>query len=385
MTRRTAWRATGLALAIGLGTVPLGDLWAGYRGGNALVVGPYSGLSFNAVSWGAAGDMNSCSERLGFKFTAPTTSPVSDVDWYMDVTGTVTGVNFNIRIETDSGDAPSGTVLGTATANFTGLAADGWTGLKALGTNTGNLTIGTPYWIVVSCASGTLDASNYVRTFYFDADIGEKIRHHNGTNWTTTAALAGESAVVVVKHADTTFSGTAVTSTAAVNASDAAVGATQIYSTNKQGLRVKFGSQVKLLGAIAAFNEPGTPGSLTLRVYEGSTEKASSPAYGEPQIYAGEPHVVMLSSPVLLAADTFIYVIFEQSGVSSSNTYDIQGGTFNSSYRDAALPTNVDFVWGSGADPTAYTVTNNFVPRMQLLLSDPATEFDEGGGSIWGF
>src|SRR5687768_804622 len=94
-------------------------------------------------------------EAIAMKFYADRVSPITHLDMYLDIAGTVTGTNFSLSVETDSSDAPSGTVLGAASAAFAGPAVDGWVGAQALATATGALTLNAPYWVVLRRVSGT--------------------------------------------------------------------------------------------------------------------------------------------------------------------------------------------------------------------------------------
>jgi len=103
---------------------------------------------------------------------------------------------------------------------------------------------------------------------------------------------------------------------------------------------------------------------------------------------------VWFSSPVLLAADTNLYIVLGQEadagggvlgtdGGDDSNDYDSRVVAVSSTYRSAALPADVAFVYGTGDDPTAYTVSNTDIPYIIPIISDPATDLDQaaaGGG-----
>ena len=348
---------------------------ASYNIGNGIKMGTFS-LIAGHIPFTA---LDASTEQLAFKYLATTTSPITDIDFYMDITGTVTGINFVVEVQTSSSDAPSGTVLGSASTAFSGLAADGWTGLKTLASNTGNLTFGTFYWIVVRVSSGSPDGSNYIQVLYGNnvrTDLGLKVRHYNGTDWTTTTAVFGIGSFVV-KHADGTYSGFG-SGDSGINASSSA---TDIYNTNKQGLKIKFGSPVKILGVRTILNIDGSPGTLTIRVYEGSTEKYSSPGYSAASMQDDTFSTFLFSSPVLLAADTNLYIIFEQSGVSNSNVYSLDGLDYVSTYKTTIMPTNWDFVYGSGSDPTTFTAETDWGPAIDLIIEDPAS--DLSGKSVW--
>jgi hypothetical protein len=344
---------------------------ADFKGNNALTVSAIgSSRNANAGTPAAAFRIDGAGEQMAYKYLATTTSPITAIDFFMDIQGTVTGINFTVEVQTDSSDTPSGSTLGAASAAFAGLAADGWTGLKTLGTNTGNLTVGTPYWVVVQISSGTPDASNYIMYRRGgQLGVGNKQEHYNGTDWTTDGTDVGEG-VRVHQHSDGTYSGNAIHDTAIGTTSTAP----DIFSTNKQGLKVTFGSFVKILGALVIVDKVGTPGNLTVRVYSGSTEQAASPAYAPTSILDVGATVVLLSSPILLPPNTACYIILEQDGASGSDDYDMEGYDYNTTYTETVIPNNVAWVYGTGSDPTTFTVETDFIPRMELLLSDPLQE-----------
>lgn len=323
-------------------------------------------------------------EKLGYAFVAGTTSAVTDVDLYLDISGDITDTNLAIQIETDSSGSPSGSVLGAATSAFAGIAADGYIGLQTLGTNTGALTIGTVYWIVIYYSSGDdLDATDKFGTkdtgFTHDYNA-EKIRHHNGTNWTTTAANQFPG-WFILKHSDASYSGYPR------NGNSSTSGYTDIYDTNKQGLKIKFGSQVKIEGVTVYMGKSGTPGNMTVKVYEGSVEKYSSVARNGTYLAGNNQWSFQFTSSILLSADTDIYVIFEQDGASDANDFDCITNPINSTYVSAVLPDDYRFVYGSGSDPTAFNVVTDKVPDIRLVVTDPAVDFDQeavggaGGGA----
>ena len=175
---------------------------------------------------------------------------------------------------------------------------------------------------------------------------------------------------MVVKHADGTYSGFSVHSTSTGN-SDVA---SDIFSTNKQGLLFQFGCLVKLLGVRVQVTKTGAPGSLTARVYENSTEKYSTPAYSNTFFTNSDFIVLLFNSPTYLSPNTPCYVIFEQDGASDSDDYDIDGLGYNSTYKTTAMPSNSDFVFGSGSDPTAFALEVDFLPYIQLVISDMQKE-----------
>ena len=333
-------------------------------------------------------------KMLAFKYFPPTTSPITDIDVCLHVNGTVTDTNFKLRVESNNADAPSGTILGTTnnaiTAEFAGLAADGLTGLKTLVENTGNLTLNTPVWVVLARSSGgSLSASEYVQwrgTFgvsqFASAD---RLRHYNGTNWTTTAAVTS-ALIFIVKHLDGTVVGLPLT-TATANTT-----AADIYGTNRQGVRLKSGSKLSIPGVLLNITKTGAPADLVVAVYEGSTLKYSetiSVALPISQVWTP----VYFSSPVPLAADANIYIVLSQAADGGSDAADYDCRVYPSisaDYISALLPADMRFVYGTGNDPTAYTISNTELPiSIVPLIADTAVDFDcavagSGASGPWG-
>src|SRR5687768_1442564 len=99
----------------------------------------------------------------------------------------------------------------------------------------------------------SLDSSNHVTAVTGPSSVllnREKVRHHNGTNWTTTASAPRRTAYVAT-HADTSVSGFPYGS-ATSNATEA-----DIFGTSRQGLRCKFGSKVFLDGVCLRVSKSG--------------------------------------------------------------------------------------------------------------------------------
>lgn len=348
-------------------------LYATYKMGNTFRMGINTPRFSTAFPTGITGS----TQMLGVKFMATTTSAITDVALYIDETGDISTHTYDVSIQSDNAGVPDGTDLG-ADKSFT-TADDGWIALQTLPTNTGALTVGTSYWVVVDVNAGIPDGSNNIKlrsnTVFNNSVLA---RHHNGTNWTTTPILYGATAMVF-KHADASYSGYV----GGIDSADAS-GYTDIFDTNKQGIKTRFGSQMKILAFQCQLTVAGTPGNLTASVYEGSTLKYSS----FPMVGAFVPSEATIrlcfDTPILLAANTDIYIILSQDGTSGSNDFDMTTYTSPSAdYVEAYLPDNFRMVYGSGADPTAFTVSTTKAPvDCYMLISDPATDNDEtaGGG-----
>ena len=336
-----------------------------------------SAITFTDGSLG----MDADTERLGFKYYPATTSPITDIDVYVTPTGTVTDSNFIIQVETDDSDTPSGILLGTATPAFAGPIAAGFIGLKTLATNTGNLTINVPVWLTMLWSSGgSLSATDYIRwarllLASFQFSFSGRIRHHNGTNWTTTTVTSAPL-LIVIKHADGTYVGLPIT-TAVV----APTNAIDIFGTNRQGVRAKFGSQVILRGIQVYLTKAGTPNNLVASVYEGTTLKYSGTLLSA-SVVNNFFNSIYFSSPILLSANTNIYAILSQQsdGGSDANDLDMRVYDINSAYIECMYPPDMRYVYGTGNDPTIYTVETTEIPMIVLIIDDPAVDLDEAAG-----
>lgn len=121
----------------------------------------YTG-SQDGTTWQDATDMilNASGEKLAIKYLPQTTSAITAVDVRLNVVGAPG--NFKIGVFANASDAPNdASQLGGYTSSWT-LAADGWTGAKSLGTNTGTLTLNTPVWIVIEYVDGTIDGLSLI-------------------------------------------------------------------------------------------------------------------------------------------------------------------------------------------------------------------------------
>jgi len=349
---------------------------------------PITSMSSSLFANSTTSIMDADGEQLAFKIYPQTITPIVGVDLCLGIAGTVTDINFRIRIETDNADKPSGTVLGAATPEFAGLAASGWTGLKTLETNTGNLTINTPVWVVFYRSSGaSLSASNNVATrgTASPAFSLPRSRHFNGTNWTTTAIGSGRLGYVV-KFSDNTYGGIPFT-----NIRGMPGGVPYIYSNNRQGVRLKFGSQIKIIGFITAINKGGTPNNLVATVFEGTTAKYSTTIQSG-AIVGNLTTPFWFESPISLAPLEDVYIVLNQesNGGNASNYYALTAVPFDSTYFSAAMPPDMAFVYGTGDNPTLYTAPNDQIPYIIPLISDGVADLAaptdaEVAAAVWAY
>ncbi|MGQ0636453.1 MAG: hypothetical protein ACT4QC_17715 [Planctomycetaceae bacterium] len=341
-----------------------------------------------ALRWGTIANpganyrIDSTTKKFGCKFYPTKSTAITHINPNVFKAGTVTGINFTAQIETDSGGAPSGSVLGAATAAWAGPSANGFVGDKALGSNTGTLTVGAPYWLTVQRDSGTPDASNYIAPGVLSTtpsrgfnDCG--VRGFNGTDWTTVSLTVGHPACVF-KDSDGVYSGCAITGVGNHGS------ATDIFSTNRQALKTRFGCQRTILGVRGEFTKSGSPGGLTIRCYQGATEKGSMGTLAAADVISNDgATTILLATPATVDPDQDVYLVLGQAsdGGSDSADYDVRGSTLQSGFDTAALPSNWRYCYGSGNDPTAFTVDANFLPYISLLAVEPQDDFDAVSGA----
>lgn len=320
--------------------------------------------TFTDADW-STGALNGSTKRIAWKIFPKSALAISKVILYASVTGSTSGMNWKMGVFADSSDAP-GSQLGGYTSDFTHTAS-GWSALLSLTTDTGPLTVGTPVWIVLEWSSGTApSAGNDLRARYWATSQdreANKLRHFNGTDWTTVAAISASSLTgYELSDGSQELWG--------ANFTGGTSGVTDIFSTNKQGIRFKIGSQIVVDAVSVRVDKVGTPGTLTARLYRGSTEIASTPAYDQSYILDGAHTLLVFSTPVVAGPGELLYITFENSGASDSNDYDIQGFSAPSGALRGLVPPNWDFISGSGSDPTSYTVSSTWVPFTSLFCSD---------------
>lgn len=353
--------------------------------GKCAFFGPEHGRSLTATPTAATNMIiNANHEMVAYKYIPCSTSPIVSCNFYLDITGTVTGIDLTCEMWSNTAGATElldipNAVLG-ATGNckvaaFAGPEADGWTGTKTFAENSGNLTIGNPIWLVIQGHdnSGTLNGSNFFQMCRTSnaVQFWNVIRHHDGTNWTNTTAVQSQGAVILT-HLDGSM-GLGHVATAATGAS----GYTDIYGTNAQAIKVRFGSKVKVSGLQGIqFAIVGSPETLQLSVYKGS-----SCVYGPTNTNIVATRTsgagnIMLTAAVTCDEDSDYYFVFSQTGTSDSNDYDMVCLKFDSAYSAAVGWEYFKFCYGTGTDPTAYTVSDDRLPACLLILDDPINSLD---------
>lgn len=323
--------------------------------------------------------IDAATEMLAEKFWPDSAEDVTAADMYVTVVGDCSGINFKLQIETDSSDAPSGSVVGAASSAFAGPnVAGGATQWLGGGTNPVNLgasctvALNQPYWKVLYVTSGAPDGSHSIqlRGNFNSAPGDHKVRHHNGTNWTTTTAVTTES-VSIVKYNSGKIQGFGCTAAAIRSAT-----ANDIYVNSNvnqvQGLRLKFGCQVKIPMVFLRLQKTGTPNDLVCTVYENDVSTKQTATIDDTYIQNGVRFCFRFASPVWLAPNKNINIVLSQTGTSDSHDYDTYTLSTIAAYYSLYYTSGQGFIYGNLGTPDALTLSTVEVPHIY-----PAIEFIE--------
>lgn len=329
------------------------------------------------------------SARIAYKYYPTTTSAITDIDMFVTATGTLGGTNWVMQVESDSSDAPSGTILGAATSEFT-VSATGFTGLKSLGSNTGALTINTPVWIVFKYSSGT--APQTATCTIQAMGPGGKIQSGRwrlyGGDWTSTAAVNTSDGFMVLKHADGSYDGYGHNTANATTTTTS----TYIGGTAMSGLRFQVGAPTKIYGGI--FNlvrGAGAAGlnAVELCLFEGTnaTPVANNTlAVSDTPVSTNTDFSVYFSTPYTLLPNVQYFLMLHQTSnggtaAAVNSSYQFRRYTVsNTAYLETLMAPNTAFCTGNygNAPPFTDIASNTEIPIIAAIVSDPSTDFQLG-------
>jgi hypothetical protein len=323
--------------------------------------------------------LDGTTEKLGFRFFASGASAITHVNVRLNIVGTPGSFRTGIFTDDGTGNTPNAQV-GDWTGTWAAPGADGMSGAQALATDTGDLTPGAAYWVVIEYVSGTLDGSNYIQLQRL-ANVGASLsmvlcRHHNGTNWTTTTSQTA-TPIFTLTHADGDLTGYLAGQSASISNSSA----TAIYGSNREALRFRSGAQMRVYGCLFMIDKVGTPTSgLVISVYEGDTLKSTiTHAAGFVADSSGSTFPALFDDPPLLSADTDLFIVFEHesAGGSGSQYYRLWVTRCISEAEVELLAgEHWKMVYGSG-NPSTMTPVTTEIPFVTLLTKLPAEGFDQ--------
>lgn len=353
----------------------------------------------------AAHVLDASTEKLAWSFVARETTEILAVNAYLRGVG-APSADIILSIQSDGANKPSGTVLGatnnakSAVTAFAPGAVYGWTGELALTETTGALTINTRYWLVMEI-SGTpalLDASNYYQTCMrgsgtaFRSDPAS-VGYYTGGAWTVGVYQAS----FVLKRGTGIYTGCPTPQITSYRGTNNIWCDSDTSVDWRQGIRYKVGVQHYCAGIRIYLDYVGTPPEgLIFDLFEGSTLKQSTAEIEPASVAYGDIGVAfyMFSSPVLLSANTNIYIIGRQAtstGGAAANSYDIASiDVSDNNYAQCIVDPDMNFafVHGSGADPTGFTVEDaRYIPFMVPCITNAVDDLvcPAGSGGSWGF
>lgn len=354
-----------------------------------ILLGP-SWLVVNGVL-GNDNNIDDPAEKLAWRFYATNTEAITAVDVLLSFLGDNSGITYQLGIYTDSSGSP-GSLLTGASVTFTGPAsagtrwAGGGTNPLTLGASTGALTLNTPYWLVLEVASGTPNGTNYVRNSRYSVQpAGAK----NNTYKLYSSGAWGSAQftrlnIFILQHGSAGVAGIGV----GTSIGSAANPATDIYGNYRQGLKCRFGSKVGIVGIFAAITTTGSPQNLLIKIYEGSTLKATEEIVPA-NVVSG---LIMFSSTVVVSQDVDVYIVLLQKGSTAdnddggnnSNDYDLSCASCPEAYWPTLYPANWAYVYGTGNDPTAFTSVKTTAPALQPVIMDLENDLDvpASGGAV---
>ena len=348
--------------------------------------------------------INSSGDKLAYSFIARETDPITAVNVFLRGVG-APNCTLIISIQSDNAGAPSGTVLGatnnakTAATAFAPGATYAFTGEWDLGESTGALTINARYWVTVEVAAATtLDGSNYYQTCSRGTGSavrpnGEMCTYYDGASWASAGLY---QCSFIVKRATGIYSGSATPQFYTFRATNNIWCDSDSAVDWRQGIRYKVGVQHYCIGIRIFADYVGTPPEgLIFDLFEGTTLKQSTVEI-EPASAAycdNVPAIYLFTTPVLLAANTNIYIIGRQAtGTSGAagNSYDIPCvDVSDNNYQQCFVDPDVGFafVYGSGSDPTSFTVEDArymplMVPCITNLVDDLVSVAGGAGGGL---
>lgn len=240
----------------------------------------------------------------------------------MKKTGSPAG-NVTVRIETDSGGAPSGTLAwanATATVAATSITSDSWHvfTLTASGTHSGNL------WVVVSY--DTTDGTNYVTVVASSGGWGTAL-YYDGAAW--SHPNNDRALCVIAEYTDGTILGNNFITGTQYN----------IYGTI--GVRVGWwqNSPAKIAGVVVNTTRSGNGAALRVRLYSGSTLLATGTQLSWRYNSSSTTKIaISFDGPVIVPTGQCYLIIDTNGAGDASNKPQLQCGSLSSSgYRGYSI------------------------------------------------
>lgn len=328
--------------------------------------------------------MDANTERLGFVYRPRTTSPITNIAVLVHVVGSPGPLKVGVfGSDAAALTRPGSTQYGDYTAGFS-PADYAWTAWQELLTNTGNLVVGTQYWVVLERSSGTIDGSNLYQSAYRDTSAASAVLRGYATYYTTSwQAPSNGHPLFLVQHADGTIGGALP-----FTPSTPGTAAPHIFGSNKQGIRFRVGAKLNVVGFSLLLTRAGTPTNLIATLYEGDVQKDQVTVSNQQELRSGNTNVnhIVFGGDYALAADTDCYIIFSQAGILDTDDWALHTQTLTTTPSGLtlanAVPANFAYVAGSAAVPSALTASTTLIPLCIPFWVDSENDIDfDAGGS----
>jgi hypothetical protein len=317
--------------------------------------------------------LQAATDKLGLKFYSKSTAPIDYCDIYFTVTGSGSGVTQKCQIEADGTNAPNdASVLGSASEAFAMTA--GWSGPQSLAADTGALTLGAPYWLVIIDGGGTPPSGSYYPTARTctNGSGGGAIRRYT-TSW---GAGTGGDPVFILHHTDGTLEG--------LPYSGALTSSLSLYGTAAAGIRFQVGAQATLQSITVRTSITGTPdGAFDVDLMVGgSATPVATISIPLASVVNNITTTFPLPAPQTLTAGTPYYLVAHQhSGGTNAKCYGLQSVPINATYAAATgMGTAFSYVSGTVGDPANLTVSNTYMPILAPNIWSIAADLTGTGG-----
>ena len=312
--------------------------------------------------------LNGTTNATGIRFRMSSTSPIVSANFYEQMGEDLSGSYINISIW--SRNLTTGnpeTMLGTPTPQFACRATSGWSGEQSLGTDTGALVINDLYFAVIQQENGTLfNATRFLRGRFGNRveNIDSTARFKNDTTWGFINDLPTYAPIIVLKHADGSYS-----SMKAYSSKDTSSGNRDILGVNVQGIKFIPSCNVTAYGVAFDILKAGTANTLTFQIYNNITSEMSVDSLVN--YIVSDVNQMYFDTPFVFKQNTTYYLLFNQTGTSDSNDYDLVGNYVNVSYYNYMKPDNWDMVYGNISNGTnSLVMETDFIPGVALCVEN---------------
>jgi hypothetical protein len=306
--------------------------------------------------------------KIGFVFEAPKSGVIDRIVWY---SGTATGSpTVDLRLETVSGSAPSGTLWATNTNAITGTLVSN-TEYETTLTAGVSVTKGDLLGISWNYNSGTSIGIGFNPTAKTLGSLLNTPQINTAGSWSN---VVGRAVKCLLRYQNEAYVSPNVDSVAYGTAATAG-----FFTTGEKGIRFQLPCKARLTGV---WMQSDVRSNITLKLYDGSTSpggtallsklfsSASLPAVGTSfnEFYFDSTHILDAGTP---------YRLVTAFSAGTGTRYNL--AIFGSSNRRDAIVSNQYYTESSGS---AWIDTVTQVPAIGLII-DQIDDGATGGGGVF--